>query len=84
MSVAENVLKYPQTWTSVLLGGILALGWGFERAVDTVEEHIDERLMPVVQQTVLELATLGFIGLVIQTLAIGHKSSWLSCCWNPL
>jgi len=78
VSVVENVLKYPQTWTSVLLGGILALGWAFERAVDTVEEHIDERLMPVVQQTVLELATLGFIGLVIQTLAIGHKSSWLS------
>jgi len=77
-NVVENMLKYPQTWTFVLLGGILALGWGFERAVEAVEERIDKRLMPVVQQSVLELATLGFIGLVIQTLAIGHKNSWLS------
>lgn len=77
-SVLSNMLHYPQTWTFALVGSILALGWGFEQTIDTIEKYVDKRMIPVVKQSVLELATLGFIGLVIETSTVGHSNSWLS------
>jgi len=72
--VLENMLRYPQTWTFALLGCVLALGWGFEKTLETIEEYIDARMMPVVKQSVLELATLGFIGLVVEATTVGHSN----------
>ena len=77
-NVVDNVLHYPQTWTFALTGVLLALGWGFEKGVETLEDYVDKRLMPVVKQSVFELATLGFIGLVIEATLMGSEKSWLS------
>jgi hypothetical protein len=46
--------------------------------VEFAEHRVDKRLTPVVQQSVIELATLGFIGIIIQSAEIGGEHSLLS------
>jgi len=74
----KDMLSYPQTWWLILQFGVLALGQTFEWIVEAVEDNVDPRVKPVVTQSVIEFATLGFIGLVIQTLELGGHESFLS------
>ena len=46
--------------------------------MEIAEHRVDKRLTPVVQQSVIELATLGFIGIIIQTAQVGGEHSLLS------
>jgi|NorSeaMetagenome_1021524.scaffolds.fasta_scaffold209414_1 hypothetical protein len=75
----KAVLTQPLTWAILLQFSILCLGQAFESLVESVEEVVDPKLIPVVKQSVEEFATLGFIGLVIQTFEIGRLHTLLAC-----
>ena len=83
--LAEEILKTDVAaifntdvnWNFVLIFVTLSFGAIFEFAVETLEERVPERLLPVVRQSLIEFATLGFIGLVIETLNHGATAAFL-------
>ena len=77
-SVVEDVLHYPETWAFAVTAILLGVGWVFDQSIEMAEEKLDERMVPVVTQSVLELATLGVISLIIQVSTAASENSWLS------
>ena len=65
--LAEELGAQASNWNLLLLGAALTFGGAFEFGVEALEERVPPRLLPVVQQSVIELATLGFVGLIIET-----------------
>ena len=76
-SVVESVLHYPETWAFAVTAVLMGIGWGFDKSIETAEHKIDERMMPVVTQAVIELATLGFISLIIQVTSAGSENRFI-------
>ena len=60
------------------MGAALTFGGVFEWSVELLEERVPERLLPVVRQSVVEFATLGFVGLIIETINHGRGGQTLS------
>ena len=73
----QVILGQSANWNFVLVAVALAFGGVFEFAVETLEELVPRRLLPVVQQSVVELATLGFVGLIIETIQTGRTGQIL-------
>ena len=67
-----------ENWNFVLVAIALALASTFEKLAETLEESVPERLLPVVQKSLSELASLGFVGLIIEVVSTSDRTSdWL-------
>uniref|UniRef100_A0A7S0Q257 EF-hand domain-containing protein n=1 Tax=Coccolithus braarudii TaxID=221442 RepID=A0A7S0Q257_9EUKA len=73
----EVILEQSANWNFLLVGAALTIGGIFEFAVEQLEERVPKRLLPVVKQSIVEFATLGFVGLVIETINHGSGGHFL-------
>ena len=72
----EAMFSTTANWNFVLVAIALALASTFETLTDVLERSVPKRLLPVVQKSVAELASLGFVGLVIEAVS-ESGASWL-------
>ena len=62
----ETLLDVRANWNFVLIGVALVAGGVFEGTLSAVKARLPKQLLPAIESSVSELATLGFVGLFIQ------------------
>jgi len=76
--VVEAMFMATPIWNFLLVAIAVALANAFERFVEALEAAVPTRLLPVLQKSVSEFATIGFVGLVIEVVSTGESTSgWL-------
>jgi hypothetical protein len=78
--VLKAILGTSGGWGIILSGFLLLIGQAFESAKELAEHKLPKTMRPVTNSVVSELATLGFVGLLIGALHLGGEDSWLSFC----
>ena len=74
----QTLFSFPDNWTFLLATVTLALGGAFEVGIEALEEVLPASVLPVVRKLLVEFATLGFVGLLIEAFSEDPRtSSWL-------
>lgn len=76
--VLDTVFGSASSWGLILSAAVLLLGQMFESTVHFVEHNIPKAQRPVIKGVVEELATLGFVAVLVNNLSLGSDSSLLA------